>query len=289
MAGDLFAHFYQFADVFAFLVLAAAGLAIIFGMMGVINMAHGEFIMCGAYVTAATYHSGLPLVAAQACGTVAAAVIGVAIERTIIRPLYARPLDSLLVTFGISLIATQGTLIVLGSTFPGIGTPGGAFSIGAYTYSMYRVVLILAAVAVLVFVYLLFMRTRFGVHARATMQDPDMAQALGVHKNRIYLLSFGIGAGLAGLCGALYAPTMSLIPTMGVTFLVEAFVTVVVGGANVLLGTAPAAVALGIVRSALNAWYGQVIGEIGLLVAVVLIIRVLPDGFSGWLSRRAAG
>lgn len=288
MAGDLFGYFYQFADVFSFLVLAAAGLAIIFGMMGVINMAHGEFIMCGAYVTAATYHAGLPLPAAQACGTIGAALIGIAIERTIIRPVYSRPLDSLLITFGLSLIATQGTLIVLGSTFAGIPTPSGAFKVGPYTYSSYRVVLFLAAIAVLVFVYLLFMRTRFGVHARAVMQDPDMAQALGVRRNRIYALSFGIGAGLAGFCGALYAPTVSLIPTMGVTFLVEAFVTVVVGGANVLLGTAPAAVALGIVRSALNAWYGQVIGEIGLLVAVVLIIRVLPDGFSGWLARRAA-
>lgn len=288
MAGDLFAYFYQFADVFAFLVLAAAGLAIIFGMMGVINMAHGEFIMCGAYVTAATYHAGLPLPAAQACGTIGAAAIGILLERTIIRPLYARPLDSLLVTFGISLVATQGTLIALGSTFPGIGTPGGAFSIGGYTYSNYRVVLFLAAIAVLVGVYFLFMLTRFGIYARAMMQDAEMAQALGVRKNRIYALSFGIGAGLAGLCGALYAPTVSLIPTMGATFLVEAFVTVVVGGANVLLGTAPAAVALGIVRSALNAWYGQVIGEMGLLIAVVLIIRVLPDGFSGWLARRAA-
>jgi branched-chain amino acid transport system permease protein len=288
MFADLFSDFYQFADVFAFLILSAAGLAIIFGMMGVINLAHGEFIMCGVYVTSAVYHAGLPLPLAQACGAIVAGLIGMLLEVTIIRPLYSRPLDSLLVTWGISLVATQGTLIALGSTFPGIDTPGHSFSVGEYSFSSYRMVLFAASLCVLGFVYVLFMRTRFGVHARATMQNPGMAQALGVRKGFIYAVSFGIGTGLAGLCGALYAPTMNLIPTMGASFLVEAFVTVVVGGANVLLGTGPAAIALGAIRAGLNAWYGQVVGEIGLLIAVVLIIRVLPDGFSGWLTRRTS-
>lgn len=288
MFADLFSYFYQFADVFAFLVLSAAGLAIIFGMMGVINLAHGEFIMCGVYVTSAAYHAGLPLPVAQACGAIVAGLIGMLLEMTIIRPLYTRPLDSLLVTWGISLIATQGTLIVLGSTFPGIDMPGHSFSVGAYSFSSYRMVLFVAALCVLGFVYLLFMHTRFGVYARATMQNPEIAQALGVRKGFVYALSFGIGTGLAGLCGALYAPTMNLIPTMGAGFLVEAFVTVVVGGANVLLGTAPAAIVLGVIRTGLNAWYGQVVGEIGLLIAVVLIIRVLPDGFASWLTRRSS-
>ena len=286
MLGNLFSAAYQFADVFAFLVLSAAGLAVIFGMMGVINIAHGEFVMCGVYVTAATYHAGLPLVLAQVCGTAMAAVIGMVLEVVIIRPLYSRPLDSLLVTWGLSLIATQGLLVLVGSTFPGIGTPLGGFEVGGYSFSTYRVVLFAAALSVLGFVYLLFMRTRFGVHARAVMQNASMAQALGVRRSRIYALSFGIGAGLAGFCGAMYAPTMSLIPTMGSAFIVEAFVTVVVGGSSVLLGTAPAALALAVVRTGLNAWYGQIIGQIGLLVAVIVIIRVLPDGFSGWLAKR---
>jgi urea ABC transporter permease protein UrtB len=286
MLGTLFSAFYQFADVFAFLVLSAAGLAIIFGMMGVINMAHGEFIMCGVYVTAATYHAGLPLLAAQVCGTLVPALIGMVVEVLVIRPLYSRPLDSLLVTWGLSLIVTQGTLVLVGSTFPGIGTPLGGFEVGGYSFSTYRMVLFVASLCVLGVVYLLFMRTRFGLHARAVMQNAGMAQALGVRRSRIYALSFGIGAGLAGFCGAMYAPTMSLIPTMGSTFMVESFVTVVVGGSNVLLGTAPAAVALAIVRTGLNAWYGQIIGQIGLLVAVILIIRVLPNGFSDWLGRR---
>jgi urea transport system permease protein len=141
---------------------------------------------------------------------------------------------------------------------------------------------------VLAFVYVLFMRTRFGILARATMQNAGMARALGARTDQIYALSFGLGAGLAGFCGALYAPTMTLIPTMGVTFIVESFVTVVVGGANVLLGTAPAGLLLAAVRSTLNASYGQIVGQIGMLLAVILIIRVLPEGISGWLARRGA-
>lgn len=286
MFAEVFSVAYQFADVFAFLILSAAGLAIVFGMMNVINMAHGEFIMCGAYVTTALVQLGVFLPLAQAMATLIAGVIGVVVEWAIVRRLYARPLDTLLATWGLSLVVTQSMLLAVGSSVPGIGTPPGNFEVGPYTFSTYRVVLFAVAIGVLAFIYLLFMRTRFGTLARATMQHADMARALGVRTQYIYALSFGIGAALAGLCGALYAPTMSLIPTMGANFIVESFVTVVVGGANVLLGTAPAGVFLAVVRTGLDAWHGQIIGQIGMLFAVILIIRVLPEGISGWLSRR---
>lgn len=287
MFAEVFSIAFQFADVFAFLILSAAGLAIIFGMMGIINMAHGEFITCGIYVTVVGVQNGLPLPVAQACGALSAGLIGVVLERTIIHRLYDRPLDSILATWGISLIVTQGMLVTLGSSWPGIGTPAGSFEVSPYTFSTYRVVLFVAAVVVMIGIYLLFMRTSFGTLARATMQNARMARALGVRTPRIYAMSFGIGAALAGLCGALYAPTMTLIPTMGVTFIVEAFVTVVVGGSNVLLGTVPAAAALSVIRSALNAWQGQIVGQIGMLIAVILVIRVLPEGVSGWMARRS--
>ncbi len=286
MFAEVFSFAYQFADVFAFLILAAAGLAIVFGMMGVINMAHGEFIMCGAYVTVGLVHGGLPLPIAQAGGTIAAGVIGVLVEWSLVRKLYKRPLDSLLATWGLSLMVTQGMLLVFGSSLPGIGTPEGSFSVGAYTFSTYRLVLFACAVAVLGFIYVVFMRTRFGVHARATMQNASIAQATGVKVGNIYALSFGIGAALAGFCGAMYAPTMTLMPTMGAAFLVESFVTVVVGGANVLLGTAPAGILLAVVRTGLNGWGGQIVGQIGMLVGVIVVIRLLPEGLSGWFGRR---
>lgn len=286
MAAELFSFVYQFADVFAFLILSAAGLAIVFGMMGVINMAHGEFIMCGAYVTTALVHAGLPLPLAQLCGVAAAGLAGVAVESVIVRKLYKRPVDSLLATWGLSLMVTQGMLLVFGSTMLGIGTPPGSFEIGDYTFSVYRVVLFAVALGALGAIYVVFMRTRFGVHARATMQNAAIAQATGVRVGRVYAISFGIGAALAGLCGSMYAPTMTLIPTMGASFLVESFVTVVVGGANVLLGTAPAGLLLAAVRTALNGWGGQIIGQIGMLLAVIVVIRLLPDGLSGWFGRR---
>lgn len=286
MAGDLFSYLYQFADVFAFLILASAGLAIVFGMMGVINMAHGEFIMCGAYVTVGMSRLGLPLVLAQLCGAGAAGLAGVLVELLIVRRFYDRPADTLLATWGLSLIVTQGTVLVLGSTLQGIGTPPGSFTVGDYSFSTYRMELFAASVLVLGFVYVVFMRTSFGILARATMQHAPMARALGVRINWIYALSFGLGTGLAGLCGGLYAPTMSLIPTMGSSFVVESFVTVVIGGANVLLGTAPAGVLLAIIRTGLNGWHGQVVGQIGMLVAVILVIRVLPDGITGWVNKR---
>ena len=169
MLGELFSVVYQFCDVFAFLILSAAGLAIIFGMMGIINFAHGEFITCGVYVTVFGLQHGLPLPVAQACGAITAGIIGIILERTIIYRLYDRPLDSILATWAISLIVTQGMLVVIGSSMPGIGTPAGNFQVGGYTFSSYRLVLFAAAVLVMLGIYLLFMRTRFGTLARATM------------------------------------------------------------------------------------------------------------------------
>lgn len=283
LVSTAFSVLYQFGDAFAFLVLSATGLAVIFGMMGVINLAHGEFIMCGAYVTVFLSRAGLPLPLAIVCAALAAGMVGLVLERLVIRHLYHRPLDSIVATWGISLIATQGVLIVLGSTMQGVGTPLGSVEVGALSYSAYRLVLMATAVALLIALWLLFYRTRYGVIARATIAAPQMARALGVDTRRVYALTFALGAALAGLCGGLYAPTMTMVPTMGATFIVESFVTVVVGGADIFLGAAPAAAILAVIRAGLTSFYGQFFGQIGLLVAVILVIRVLPNGLSGLL------
>src|SRR3954468_17244783 len=141
MSAEVFSVFYQFADVFAFLILSAAGLAIVFGMMGVINMAHGEFIMCGAYVTVGLVNLGVPLAIAQILAAVTAGLIGILVEFLVVRRFYKRPLDSLLATCGLSLIVTQSMLLIVGSAVRGIGTPEGSFAIGGYTFSTYRLVL----------------------------------------------------------------------------------------------------------------------------------------------------
>jgi len=241
--------------------------------------------MCGAYVTAAAARAGLPLPLAIVCGALAAALIGMALERTVIRHLYHRPLDSIIATWGISLIVTQGVLIILGPTMQGIGTPLGSTVVGDRSFSIYRLVLFATSIGLLFSLYLLFYRTRFGVISRATIQRPDTARALGVDTRRMYSLTFGLGAGLAGLAGGLYAPTMTMVPTMGSTFIVESFVTVVVGGADIFLGAAPAAAILAVIKAVLTAWYGQLFGQIGLLVAVIIVIRVMPGGLSAFIKR----
>ena len=283
-----FGFIYQFGDACAFLVLCASGLAIIFGMMGVINLAHGEFIMCGAYVTVTVAKAGVPLGLAVLCGALASGAAGILLERLVIRHLYDRPLDTIVATWGISLIVSQGTLIVLGPSLTDVSTPLGSVAIGGLSYSVYRFALMAAAAAILLALYALFNRSRFGVLSRATIQLPHMAEALGVDTRLIYSLTFGIGAALAGATGGLYAPTMTLVPTMGAQFIMEAFVTVVVGGGDVFLGTAPAGVLLGLVKAVMTTWQGQLAGQIGLLVAVIVVIRVLPRGISGLILRERA-
>lgn len=285
MLATVIGFTYQFADTFAFLILSSIGLAVIFGMMGVINLAHGEFIMCGAYVTVLTARAGLPLLLAMLLGAAVAGVIGMVIEYFVIRRLYARLFDSIVATWAVSLIATQGMLIVAGPSIEGLKTPFGSFELAGLSFSWYRVLLPAVAVGILVGLYVLFVKTPFGVRARATIQKPDMARALGVDTDRVYAQTFGLGAALAGLTGALYAPTMTTVPTMGSAFIVQAFVTVVVGGADVLLGAAPAAAVLAFIQSVLTASYGQLMGQVGLLLTVIVVIRVLPRGVSGWMMK----
>ncbi|MEC5320784.1 branched-chain amino acid ABC transporter permease [Brenneria populi subsp. brevivirga] len=285
MLSFLYSVIYQFGDNFAYLVLAALGLAVIFGMMGVINLAHGEFIMCGAYVTISLNKSGLPLPLAMLAGSLAAAFAGGVIERLVVRRLYHRLYDSVVATWAISLIVQQSMLLLAGPSLEGLSTPFGSFTLGGYSFATYRALLPLFAIAILLLLYWLFFHTNYGVCARATIQNARMAACLGLETDRLYTQTFALGAGLAGLAGAIYAPTLTAVPTMGSSFIVQAFVSVVVGGANVLVGTIPAAMTLGAIQTGLNAWYGQLAGQIGLLVTAMLVIRLLPNGVGSLFTR----
>jgi urea transport system permease protein len=281
-----YSYLYQFGDSFAYLILSSLGLAIIFGMMGVINLAHGEFVMCGAYVTIAASKVGVPLPLAMLAGSLAAALAGVLVEWLVVRHLYHRLADSIVATWAISLLVQQLMLVFSGASIEGLSTPFQSFRLGDYSFSTYRAILPLVSIAVLACLYWLFFRTNYGVCARATVQNARMAGCLGLRTSRIYTQTFALGAGLAGLAGALYAPTVSAVPTMGGSFIVPAFVTVVTSGANVLLGILPAAGLLGSIQSALSAGYGQLAGQIGLLVAVIVFIRLLPQGIAGLFTRK---
>lgn len=274
----------QFLDAFAFLILAAVGLAVIFGMLGVINLAHGEFITIGAYGTALSYHAGVPLVISMGVGVLAAAVFGAIVERTIIRKLYGRLLDSMVATWGISLILLQGLLIIFGPSLDSIGTPLGTIQYGDFSYSTYRVLLSGVSLAILAGLYALFTFTDYGLRARATISNEEMAKSLGVDTDRMYFVTFALGSGLAGLTGALYAPTLTIVPGMGSSFLVEAFVLVIVGGTAVIIGTTIAGGFLGGIYALFTNLYGTFVGRIALLLTTVVLIRVLPQGITGLID-----
>ena len=282
----LFNIIYQFGDALSFLLLSAIGLAVIFGMMKIINLAHGEFITVGAY---ATVISGkvlhLPLPIAMAAGVLVTILFGLILEKLVIRHLYGRPLDSVVATWGISLIISQSFLVIFGPSYEGLQTPMGNFKLGDYSYSEYRIFLIFFSVSLLALLYILFMKTSFGALARATIEKPEIASSMGVNVKNVYSVTFAIGAGLAGVTGALYAPTMTIVPSIGQAFIVRAFITVVTAGASPFIGLVPAAAFLSTVQTSVTFFYKATIGIIALLFSVIIIIRFLPKGFSGLISK----
>lgn len=282
----LFNIIYQFGDALSFLLLSAIGLAVIFGMMKIINLAHGEFITVGAY---ATVISGkvlhLPLPIAMAAGVLVTILFGLILEKLVIRHLYGRPLDSVVATWGISLIISQSFLVIFGPSYEGLQTPMGNFKLGDYSYYEYRIFLIFFSISLLALLYILFMKTSFGALARATIEKPEIASSMGVNVKNVYSVTFAIGAGLAGVTGALYAPTMTIVPSIGQAFIVSAFITVVTAGASPFIGLVPAAAFLSTVQTSVTFFYKATIGIIALLFSVIIIIRFLPKGFSGLISK----
>jgi len=277
------------ASGFGTLVLVALGLAVIFGMMGIINLAHGEFIMVGAYATALSYHQGVPLFGAVLVGGLATGVFGVVVERLVIQHLYDRTIDSMVATWGLSLVMTQSVLLIFGPTLDGIGTPFGSVTYGSYSASLYQWVLAAAAVVLLVAVYLVFNYTEYGLHAKATIEDPETARSLGIDTDRIYTVTFFIGSVLAGIAGGIFAPTIALVPELGGSFIIEAFVTVIVGGASVLVGVPASGLSLSIINGGASQVGGTLAGRVALLVVAIIIIRVLPEGISEYLTSHIGG
>jgi urea transport system permease protein len=270
----------------ASLVLISVGLAIIFGMMRVINLAHGEFLMLGGYAAIVATNHGVNIwIAMLVMAPLVVGVIGVIAERLIIRVLYGRMIDTLLATWGLSLFFIGIVTTVFGNTVAGIGAPLGSVAIGRYTISLYRLVLVGIAAAILAVIFVVLRRTRLGLIARGTMENPNMAAALGVSPPRVYATTFGAGAALTGLAGGLLAPISGVLPTVGAAYVAKAFITVISGGTAILAGTATASSLFGSVNQLLTYFTTPVIGEAGLLAAAILLLRVLPHGITGKLFR----
>ncbi len=271
----------------ASLALISIGLAIIFGMMRVINLAHGEFLMLGGYAAIVATHLGIDIwLAMLVVAPLAVGLIGIVVERTIIRFLYGRMIDTMLATWGLSLFLIGVTTFIFGNTTVGISAPLGSLAIGRYRTSAYTLVVIAVTAAVLAGVYFVLRHTRLGLIARGTMQNANMAAALGVKPPRVYAVTFGVGAALSGLAGGVLAPVSGVFPTIGVAYIAKAFITVIGGGAAIIAGTASAAALFGTINQIATFVTTPVFGEVALLAAAIVLIRLLPQGITGRFFRR---
>jgi branched-subunit amino acid ABC-type transport system permease component len=269
------------------LVLLALGLAVIFGMMGVLNLAQGEFLMLGAYTVLVATGLGASVWVGIALAPFVVGVIGLVIERTIIQFLYGRPLDTMLATWGLSLALVGIVTLIMGPATAGVATPLSFVSIGAYNLSIYKLLVIGIAAGLLALTWFLFNRTRIGMVARATMQNPTMVAAFGVEPTLVYMATFAYGSALAGIAGAVMAPLTGVVPSLGLAFIAKIFITVIVGGPLILLGTTMAAGALGMVESVVSYLSTPIYGQVAMLVLALVALRMLPEGLSGLWRRRA--
>ena len=266
----------------ASLLIISAGLAVIFGMMKVINLAHGEFLMLGGYATLGASKIGINLwVAMLVVAPVAVGLVGVVLERLVIRHLYGRMIDTMLATWGLSLLLVGVVTSVVGNTTAGISTPLGSFSIGSYSVSVYTLVIIGVAVVLALVLRWVLLRTQLGLIARGTMQNPQMADALGISPSRVYSVTFAVGAALSGLAGGLLAPLTGVVPTMGGAFIAKAFITVIGGGPAILAGLVGASTFFGAINQIAAFLSTPVFGEVALLVAAIVMLRLLPQGITG--------
>ncbi len=272
------------------LLLAAIGLAITFGVMGVINMAHGEMVMLGAYVTFVvqdairTYDPALfdySLAIALPLSFLVAGCVGVLIERCIIRFLYGRPLETLLATWGLSLILQQAVRTGFGPNNREVGNPSwmsGAFDVGGITVTYNRLWIICFALAAFFALLALLRFTRFGLEMRAVTQNRPMAASMGIRTSRVDALTFGLGSGIAGMAGVALSQIDNVSPNLGQGYIIDSFMVVVFGGVGNLWGTFVGSFVLGIANKFLEPYAGAVLGKIAILVLIILFMQKRPRG-----------
>jgi len=298
--GEMIGRVFSGVSLGSILLLAALGLAITYGLMGVINMAHGELIMVGAYATYVvqnlfrSYAPGafdLYLVAAVPVAFAAAAATGMALERGVIRFLYGRPLETLLATWGISLVLIQTMRTVFGAQNVQVENPawmsGGVHLLSNVVLPYSRIFIIAFAAAVVTAIWLLLTRTRLGLFVRGVTQNRAMASALGVPTGRVDTYAFGLGSGVAGLSGCALSQIGNVGPDLGQSYIVDSFMVVVLGGVGQLAGTVYAAMGLGVANKFLEAWSGAVLAKIALLVFIIVFIQKRPQGLFALKGRMA--
>ncbi len=298
--GERISQIFTGVSLGSILLLAALGLAITYGLMGVINLAHGELIMVGAYGTYIVqnlFRAQAPdlfdwyLLAAVPAAFFASALVGMVLERSVIRYLYGRPLETLLATWGISLVLIQTVRTLFGAQNVQVENPvwmsGGVEILANVVLPWNRVIIIGFALAVLLLVWFLFARTRLGLFVRAVTQNRGMASCVGVPTARVDTLAFGLGSGIAGLAGCALSQIGNVGPDLGQTYIVDSFMVVVLGGVGQLAGTVYAALGLGMADKFLEAWSGAVLAKIAILAFIIIFIQKRPQGLFALKGRMA--
>ena len=277
-------------SVAAILAIGAIGLAIIFGVAGVINMAHGQFIMVGAYTAAVVGQLGGNTFIAIPIAFIVVALLGLIVERGIIQWIYDRPLETLLATWGVGIILEVLMKVIFGPELYYVGAPkildGGLRLIGRLPFPYYRLFLIAVAIVMVTVTFWMIFRTDFGLKVRAVRRNRAMSGCLGIDTARIDMLIFMYGSGLAGIAGAVLAPIKSVSTTMGFSYAVGSYMVIVLGGVGNLLGVPTGAFLIGEAETLLAFKYNSVIGQLLVFVAIVIAIRVFPRGIFGYHERR---
>lgn len=280
----------------AVLVLAAIGLAITFGVMGVINMAHGEMMMLGAYTTYVMqlilpHHIGWSLILSIPAAFMVSGIVGIGIERGIIRHLYGRPLETLLATFGVSLVLQQAVRSIFSPLNRSVITPdwmSGSWQINDFlSLTWNRLYILVFCLLVFAFLLQILRRTRLGLEVRAVSQNRNMAKAMGIPTDRVDAMTFGLGSGIAGVAGVALSQITNVGPNLGQAYIVDSFMVVVFGGVGNLWGTLVAGFSLGIANKVLEPYAGAVLAKILVLVFIILFIQKRPRGLFPQKGRAA--
>jgi urea transport system permease protein len=290
MLQSIITQFLSGFSVVAILVIAALGLAIIFGVAGVINMAHGELIMVGAYTAAVVGKLGGNTFIAIPVAFVVVGLLGLIIERGIVQWIYDRPLETLLATWGVGIILQVVIKLVFGPELYYVGAPkileGGFRVIGRLPFPWYRLFLIVMAILLLVLVFYVIFKTDLGLKVRAVRRNRAISGCLGIDTARVDMTIFAFGCGLAGIAGAVLAPIKSVSTTMGFPYAVDSFMVLVLGGVGSLWGVLTGGALIGESETILSFIFNNVIGRLLVFVFIVIIIRVVPRGIFGYYERR---
>lgn len=267
-------------SVAAIFIIVSLGLAIIFGIMNVINLAHGELIMVGAYITYLTSTvGGYSFFLAIFAAFIGTGLVGLLIEISVIKRLYGRPLDTLLATFGISIMLQQIFKIIFGSGGKSITAPiSNTLVIGNTTIPYYRLFIIIIAVIVLLVTLFIVYKTKLGMQLRATSQNREISESMGVNTSKIDTLTFAFGSGLAGLAGAILSPLRSVTPGMGLEYVIDAFMAIVLGGVGSLTGTALGAFVIGEGNQLFTLFSSETVARLLTFTIIIFIIRYRPEG-----------